>query len=194
MPINPRPSSKMSEKPAASAVPRPRLSDWDRLAHHRGPNLLRWLLASLTAAGIMLYASPPSHASVLPSVLAVLLSPVILFLGWMAGTSTFSVCCEHYRRLHRTWPYSFVVPVIVAAIVGLGLLGGGCWWLLASALAYLGHRKGTQRAWWAAVAALAFAFRSEPGFGLRPVADNDEQALAKAVEAVTEEIGRKRDK
>jgi hypothetical protein len=61
--------------------------------------------------------------------------------------------------------------------------------LLSFGLAFLGHRKGTRRAWWATVACLAFAFR-DPGTGMPPVATSDEDALAKAIEAVNEEIGR----
>ena len=41
-----------TEKPEA------RLRHWDRLAHRRGPNLLRWMLVSLIARGVMLYGSP----------------------------------------------------------------------------------------------------------------------------------------
>jgi hypothetical protein len=71
-----------------------------------------------------------------------------------------------------------------------GLLGGKYWWLLSFGLAFLGHRKGTQRAWWSAVAYLAFLFR-EAAFGFSdspPLVQNDEDALAKAIEVVNEDI------
>lgn len=183
----------MTEKTQAPETTPPRLSDWQRLAHRRGPNLLRWMLASGIATGVMLYSSPMvSSTSVLISVSAILVSPLIFLLGWMAGMSTFSASCELYRRLHRTWSLIFLLPVLLAANVGLGLLGGRYWWLFSFALAILGHRKGTRRAWWSAVACLADTFRSEPaGMGLPSVAKNDEDALALAIEAVNEEIGRK---
>jgi hypothetical protein len=174
-----------TEKPEA------RLSDWDRLAHRRGPNLLRWMLISLMAGGVMLYASPiVSSTSVLISVAAVLLSPLTFLLGWMAGMSTFARSYEPFRRRHRPWSFAFLLPVILAMTIGLGLLGGKYWWLLSFGLAFLGHRKGTQRAWWSAVAYLAFLFR-EPAFGFSdspPLVQNDEDALAKAIEVVNEDI------
>ncbi len=180
----------MTEKPQANETTLPRLSDWERLADRRGPNLLHWLCVPPIAAGVMLYASPIVRSSVLTSAVAVLLSPLIFLLGWMAGASTFSISCQHFRRTHRTWSFAFLLPAIVATAVALGLFGGGYWWLLSFGLALLGHRKGTQRAWWGAVACLAFAFR-DPGMGLPPVARSDEDALAKAIEAVNEEIGRR---
>jgi len=181
----------MTETPQTTETTRPRLSDWKRLSHQRGPNLSYWLLASLVAAGFLLYASPPLRSSVLISTFAVLLSPLIFLIGWKLGMSTFSLSCQHYRRLHRTWSLSFLLPAIVTATTGLGLLGGRYWWLFSFGVAFFGHRKGTQRAWWGAVAILAFDFRSDPGLGLRPVAQNDEDALAKAIDAVSEEIGRR---
>ena len=180
----------MTEKPQTTETLVPRLSDWERVADRRGPNLLHWLCVSTITAGVMLYASPIVRSSVFTSAAAVLLSPLIFLLGWMAGASTFSISCQHFRRTHRTWSLAFLLPAIVATTVALGLLGAGYWWLLSLGLAFLGHRKGTQRAWWGAVACLAFAFR-DPGMGLPPVARSDEDALAKAIEAVNEEIGRR---
>ena len=122
---------------------------------------------SLMPGGVMLYASPiVSSTSVLISVVAVLLSPLTFLLGWMAGMSTFAHSYEPFRRRHRPWSFAFLLPVILAMTVGLGLLGGKYWWLLSFGLAFLGHRKGTQRTWWSAVAYLAFLFR-EPAFAFR---------------------------
>jgi hypothetical protein len=180
----------MTEKPPTPETTPPSLSDWDRLAHRNGPNFIHWMLISAIAAGLMLYLSPVlSTARVLISIIGVLLSPAIFLLGWMTGMSMFATSCEHYRRSHRTWPLVYLLPVLLAVIVGLGLLGGRYWWLFSLALAILGHRKGTQRAWWAAVACLAFIFR-DPGMGLPPVAHNDEDALAQAIDVVNKEIGR----
>ncbi len=179
----------MSEKAQAPDTPAPRLSDWERVAQHRGPNLLHWILPSLVLSGFFLYASPMVHFSVVISIAAVLLSALIFLLGWMTGMSTFALSCQHYRRTHRTWSFGFLLPAIVAATVALGFLGGRYWWLLSFGLAFLGQRKGTQRAWWGAVACLAFVFR-DPGRGLPPIAQNDEDALVKAIEAVNSELGR----
>jgi hypothetical protein len=100
---------------------------------------------SLMPGGVMLYASPiVSSTSVLISVVAVLLSPLTFLLGWMAGMSTFAHSYEPFRRRHRPWSFAFLLPVILAMTVGLGLLGGRYWWLLSFGLAFLGHRKGTQ--------------------------------------------------
>ena len=181
----------MTEKPQAPDTTSPRLSDWERLAHHRGPNLMHWMLVSVVGAGVMLYATPVvGSTSVLIPVAAVLLSPLIFLLGWTAGMSTFSISCQHYRRTHHTWSLIYLLPVLLAATVGLGFLSGRYWWIFSFALALLGHRKGTQRAWWGAVACLAFVFR-DPGVGFPPVAHSDEDALTRAIEAVNEEVGRR---
>ena len=186
----------MSQTPSAPETVTPRLSDWEDVAHRHGPNVWRWLFAVGIFAGVMLFVSPFACSSITSSdlplisrVVAFLLSPLMFLLGWLVGMSTFSNSCEHYRRSHRTWSLRYLLPCLLAAIVGLGLLGGRYWWLFAVALALLGHRKGTQRAWWAAVVLLAFVFR-DPGIGL-PLAQDDEQALALAKEAVNKEIGRK---
>ena len=167
----------MSQTPSAPETVTPRLSDWEDVAHRHGPNVWRWLFAVGIFAGVMLFVSPFACSSITSSdlplisrVVAFLLSPLMFLLGWLVGMSTFSNSCEHYRRSHRTWSLRY-------------------WWLFAVALALLGHRKGTQRAWWAAVVLLAFVFR-DPGIGL-PLAQDDEQALALAKEAVNKEIGRK---
>src|SRR5947207_720717 len=49
---------RMTEKPEARETIPQRLRDWERLAHRRGPNLLRWMLVSVMAASFMLYVSP----------------------------------------------------------------------------------------------------------------------------------------
>jgi hypothetical protein len=167
------------------------LGDWDKIAQRRGPKLLHWILAAVTVACIMLYMSPMKHSSSLfGSSVAVLLSPLVLLLGWLTGITTFSLSYEPFRRLHRTWPLGFLIPLLLAATTALGILGGRYWWLLTSCLAFLGHRKGTQRAYWSAVTGLAFSFRRSQ-MGLHPLADTDDDALAKAIEAVKRAIMRK---
>jgi len=182
----------MTEEPHAPEAIPPNLSDWERLADRRGPNLLHWLLVSVIGSGVMLFVSPMVRSvSVLTSFVAILGSPLIFLLGWLAGMSTFSASCESYRRMHRTCSLIYLLPVLLGATFGLGLLGGRYWWLFAFALAFLGHRKGTQRAWWSAVACFAFVFRTEPRMGFPPGALGDEKAVTLAIETVNKAIGRR---
>jgi len=180
----------MNEMPLAEETEKPSLSAWEGVADHRGPNLWKWMFASVIGASVMLYLSPiSSSVQWLMSGIAVALSPLIFLLGWMIGMTIFSFSCEHYRRSHRTWSLRYLLPGLLLGIVGLGFLGSKYWWLFSVALGVVGHRKGTQRAWWGAVVCLAFVFR-DPGIG-RPFALDDEQALAMAKEAVNKEIGRR---
>jgi len=180
----------MTETPQATEQPKPTLSHWEEIAHRNGPNLFRWLFLSLCGAGIMLYLSPVSAStSLFGSALVLVASPLLFFLGWMAGMSTFAISCEAYRRSHCTSSLFYLLPVILASAVGLGWLGGRYWWIFSFGIAFLGHRKGTQRAWWSAVTGLAFALRYET-FS-RPTAMSDEQALSHAIDSVNEEIGKR---
>lgn len=179
----------MAEKIETPDAPPPRLSDWNRLADRMAPNLLLWMFAGGIAAGVMLYLSPIDGVSqILASIGAVLLAPMVLCLGWFTGVSGFAISCETFRRGCRAAPLQYIVPVLLVAIVGLGLLGGRYWWLFSFALAIQGYRKGTRRAWWSAVACVAFVFRD--GMGIMPLASTDEDALAKAVDSINKEVGR----
>jgi len=179
----------MTEKLETPGSPPPRLSDWNRVADRMAPNLLLWMLAGGIAAGVMLYLSPIDGPNqVLTSIGAVLLAPVVLCVAWFTGVSGFAVSCETFRRGANPAPLHYIVPILLAAIVGLGLLGGGYWWLLSFALAVQGYRKGTQRAWWNAVACVAYVFRE--GIASITVASTDEEALTKAMDAINKEIGR----
>lgn len=182
----------MTETPQATETPKPTLGDWKRVAHRRGPNLFRWLLFCLIAAGVMVYLSPISAStSLFVSVLTIFASPLLFLLGWMAGMSTFAISCDAYRRLHRTYPLLYLVPVILASAVGLSLFGGKYWWFFSFALVVLGHRKGTQRAWWSAVTGLAFALRYETSSRPSYAQMSDEVALGHAIDSVNEEIGKR---
>jgi len=175
--------------PELLKAPAPSSSDWDRVADQMGPNLGHWLLASVLAAGGMLVASPIRNGwPVLSAVGATALAAVLFLLGWMAGMRTFAYSCQMFRRLHPTFRLRYLAPLIVLGVAGLGFLGWRYWWVFAPVVAFLGHRKGTQRAWWIAVANLAFVFRGEQ-FGVR-IAATDEEAIAKAKDAINESIGR----
>lgn len=165
------------------------MRDWDRIADRLGPKLGHWLLASLLAAGAMLMAAPvQEHWHTTRVVGLVLLTPLVFLLGWMAGMRTFSYSCESFRRLHGTSRLRYLAPILLVGIAAIGLFGSRYWWLFALIVAFMGHRKGTQRAWWAAVACLAFVFRGDQ-FGIR-IATSDDEALAKAKDAVNESIRR----
>ena len=166
----------------------PELSDWDHLAQRMGPSLGLWLLASGILAGAMVFLFPvQSSWPILVSTAVVLLAPVVFLLGWMAGMSLFAVSCETYRTCYWNARFEYVLPVLVSAIAVLGLLGGWYWWFLSPVLAILGHRKGTQRAWWAAVSVLSWSFRGKSA-GLR-LAQTDEEAITQAVDAINKQIG-----
>lgn len=179
----------MTEERQTPGTPPPSLSDWNRLADQMAPNLTLWMVVSGIAAGVMLCLAPiESSVSILASIAAVLLAPLVLCFGWFTGVSMFAASCETFRKGCRGAPLQYIVPVLVVALVGLGLLGGRYWWLFSIALAILGHRKGTRRAWWSAVACVAFVLRE--GMGIMPLAATDEDALAMAMDSINKEIGR----
>jgi hypothetical protein len=100
-----------------------------------------------------------------------------------------------FARSYRFWPRTawnvplvYVLPILLVAILALGLLGGRYWWLFALVVAVLGQRKGTRRAWWSAVVWRAWNFRTWESLG-KPWADTDAQALAMAIDGVDKEIG-----
>lgn len=177
--------------PTVPDSPEPRLSDWNRLAQRMGPNLGLWLLLSGIAAGALLFVSPAQTARPMLVSIALLLLPLAVFLlGWMAGMSTFAISCDIWRRGGWSVRLVYLLPILLSAITALGLLGGGYWWLLSVVVALLGHRKGTQRAWWGAVSCLAFTFRSG-GPGMPRLAESDAEALSYATDAINNEIGRR---
>lgn len=179
----------MTEKPQTPGTPPPSLSDWKHLADRMAPNLNLWMVGTGIAAGVMLYLAPiESSVQILASIGAVLLAPLVLCFGWFTGVSMFAASCETFRRGCRSAPLQYIVPMLLVALVGLGLLGGRYWWLFSIALAILGHRKGTRRAWWSAVACVAFVFRE--GKGIMALAATDEDALALAMDSINKEIGR----
>jgi hypothetical protein len=181
----------MTEAPQPTEKTAPTMAHWQEIAHRRGPSLFHWLLFSLITAGILLYLSPITvSSSLLVSALAILVSPILFLLGWDAGMSTFAISCDAYRRLHRTWPLLYLLPIILVLALGLGWLGGRYWWIFSFVLAFLGHRKGTQRAWWSAVTGLAFALRHETFLRVSG-AMSDEEALSHAIDSVNEEIGKR---
>ena len=174
---------------ATTAGHEPTLRDWERLAQRSGPKISLWLAAAALFAGVMLAVCPVRNGwPILTAVSALVLTLVVFLLGWLAGARVFAHSCESFRRGHRTFRLRYIVPLTILAITGLGLIGSRYWWAFGPVVALVGHRKGTQRAWWAAVAALAFVFRSGH-FGVR-IAESDGVALAKAKDAINESIGR----
>jgi hypothetical protein len=138
----------------------------------------------------MLYVSPVQNSSRLLSASAiVLLSAVVFVTAWETGRSMFAVSCESYRRLSPHKPLRYLFPFLAAAIISLGLVGSRWWWLFSPALAFWGHRKGMQRAWWGAVVFLAFSLRTSDGPSLPPIAKSDEEALELARDAINEMVG-----
>jgi hypothetical protein len=161
------------------------------MAQQMGPKLSLWLLASGIAAGIMLFVSPVKSAMpVVVSTGLLLLAPAVFLLGWMTGMSVFGISCDTWRRLGWNGRLVCILPILLCAIVALGFLGGRYWWLFSLGVAFLGQRKGTQRAWWGAVAVTAFSFRNE-FLGRPPLAETDAQALAMATDSINKQIGRR---
>ena len=182
---------RQTPKGMAQVKPMANFSDWQRLGERAGPRLRLWMLVSGIAAGGMLYLSPVASSSrMLISIGVVLLAPLVLWLGWITGVSNFAVSCQTFRKGNRTasliW---YLLPILVAAIVALGLLGGRWWWLFSIAVAVQGTRKGARRAWWSAVACSAYGLRSLDrtyGSGLFAT---DEEALAAAIDGINKEVG-----
>jgi len=169
-------------------APRVNLRDWHPVANEKSPSIFRWEAITVVAAGFMLYLSPVQSSSpMIARGSAVFLSLVVFKVGWETARSMFALHCKSYRLSNPHKPLRYLFPVFVAVVVSLGLVGGRWWWLFSVALAILGHRKGMQRAFWSAVVSLAFCLRCEDTPGLPPLASNDDEALKKAVEAISNE-------
>jgi hypothetical protein len=128
-----------------------------------------------------------SGSPVLVSLAVIVLAPIVFILGWMAGMRMFAVSCESYRRMAPRVRLDYVLALLLVAVVVIALLAGGYWWLLAVTLAFLGHRKGTQCAYWSAVGTLAWVLRNPGPLGPSLV-ETDEEALSTAAEVITGEF------
>jgi len=126
---------------------------------------------------------------VVTSASVLLLTPVVFLLGWVAGLTTFARVCESYRRTGLMYRLVYLLPILVACVAAVGFFGGGYWWLISPVVAIVGHRKGTQCAWWSEVTMLASAFRTADS--PRPLVATDEEALAEAKAAINKQIGRR---
>ena len=167
---------------------------WVRLVQRMAPSLTFWMFTSVVAAGVMLYTCPvQASASWFASTGAVILAFLVFLFGWMAGMATFALSCESFRRATQPASLSSVLPLQLGAAIGLGLVGGGFWWLFAPVMAFVAHRKATQRMWWVTVTNVAWVLRTGMA-GLPPVAQTDEEALAKAIAEINSEIRRPPDR
>jgi hypothetical protein len=105
----------------------------------------------------------------------------------MVGMSMFAISCETWRRIGWHGRLVKLLPLLLCAVAALGLLGGGYWWIFSVIVAVLGHRKGSERAWWGAVCCVAFVLRTGicdlPG-----LAESNEDALSQAMESINREI------
>jgi hypothetical protein len=174
----------------ATETPRRSLADWNQLGKKLGPRMGAWLFATEFFAVIILAVSPIRNGSpILSAGGKLILLPAIFILGWLAGARTFAGSCQFaYRtQMASTVPLIVSLPILSAAVVALGLLGPWHWWCFAAVVAFLGHRKGTQRAYWAAVAAMAFSFRS-PSLAWE-MASGDDEALSMAIEEIKKSVG-----
>jgi hypothetical protein len=144
---------------------------------------------SLVAAGVMFFLSPvQSSRPVLVSMSVLFLTPAVFLLGWLLGMSCFAKVCDGYRIAIQPPRVTYLLPMLFTTIIAIGLLGEGYWWFFSFAVAFMGHRKGTRRAYISEVTNLAFCLRSRPFPGLLEP-QSDEDALAQATELVNKEIG-----
>jgi hypothetical protein len=168
-----------------------KLSDWSRLGDRMAPKLIVWMPVSAIASGAMLYICPiESSSPVLASIAAVVLAPIVFFLGWITGASNFASTCDAFRRVFRTFPIIYVLPFLVIGMVALGLVGGRYWWIFSLAVGVQGFRCGVRRSYWSAVSVRAFAFRSHGETTNPHLFQTDGDALAAAIESINKEIGR----
>jgi hypothetical protein len=166
------------------------LSHWVGVGKRMSPNLSLWLLASSIAAGGMLLVVPVQTSwAVVVAAGLLLLTPLVFWLGWVLGLVTFNQSRARWPSCVKPHVWLVcVVPILLCSIAALGFLGGGYWWLLSFVIAFLGHRKGTQRAWWGAVANLAWVLRNSD---TPLLARTDAEAISLAIDSIKAEIGRR---
>jgi hypothetical protein len=162
--------------------------EWTEFGNQMSPRVRYWSPVSGIAAGLMLYFFPVSVGA---SIGLVLLAMFAFCVAYYTGVSIFTWSCKSFGRLAQTAKLRYIVPILLTIVAGIGLLGGGYWWIFAFAVALVGSRKGMTRGWWEAVTFKACGLRGNDEMMSMNLFPTDGDALSAAIEIVDKETGRR---